>query len=139
MTAPALDENDRPVKVPQAHGGALYRGGVKGNRGNRLRKELTTAALHMVADRMPVLGSIADGVVVEWTEVDGVRVPMLASPTPRERTQAMSLLWDIANSAKKVNMAEVRKRLTAQVEVIRRTLPREQADAVLVALAEVWK
>lgn len=137
MPAPLTAET--PPLVPQPHGGALYRGGVKGNRGNRLRKELTSAALHMVADRMPVLGSIADGVVVEWTEVDGVRVPMLASPTPGERTKAMALLWDIANSAKKVNMGEVRKRLTQQVEVIRRTLPREQADALLQALAEVWK
>ena len=129
-----------PPLTPQPHGGALYRGGVPGNRGNRIRKELTSTALAMVAERMPALGAIADGTVVEWREDgDGRRVPTLASPTPGERTKAMSLLWDIANSSKKVNMSEVRKRLVEQVAVIRRELPREDAQRVLAALGEVWK
>lgn len=129
-----------PPLVPQPHGGALYRGGVRGNKGGSLRKELTSAALSMVAERMPALGAIADGTVVEWSEnADGQRVPTLTSPTPGERTKAMALLWDIANSAKKVSMSEVRKRLVQQVAVIRRELPREDAQRVLAALAEVWK
>jgi len=53
--------------------------------------------------------------------------------------RAVNLLWDIANSHKKVSLAQVKARLKAQVQAIRETLPPEQAEAVLAKLAEVWK
>lgn len=135
MTAPAL-----PELIPQKHGGALYRGGVRGNAGNRVRSAIRSDAVRMVAERLPALGQIADGNVIEWTEdAQGNRVPTLASPTPGERTKAMSLLWDIANSHKKVSLQQVKARLKAQVAVIRETLPPEQADTLLAALADVWR
>lgn len=132
--------NGRPELVRQAHGGALYKGGVKGNAGNRIRRRLQNQALHLVADRIPLLGHIADGSVVEWSEDEkGRRVPTLSSPTAGERTQAIKLLWEISNARRRISLPEVRKRLAAQVAVIREQLSPEQADILLNRLAEVWK
>jgi hypothetical protein len=135
MAAPIL-----PEKIPQPHGGALLRGGVKGNAGNRMRRLVTKKAMHMVAERMPILGHIADGSVVEWSEdAQGHRTPTLTSPKPADRVKALQLLWEVANSDKKVSMAQVRARLQAQVVVIRQTLAPDVADRVLEKLADVWK
>ena len=132
---------DRPDLVPQPHGGALYRGGVRGNRGNRIRQHVRRQALNLVAQRLPVLASIADGVIVEFGETPtGERVLSLGSPSPAERTNAMRLLWEVASSGERqVALPEVKKRLRQQVEVIRATLAPEQADALLHALASIWK
>jgi hypothetical protein len=131
---------ETPQLIPQPHGGALYRGGVKGNAGNRLRGRVRRQALHLVAQRLPQLAHVADGVVIEWTEdALGQRVPVLTSPTPGERTAAMRLLWDVAQSGQSVNMPEVKKRVKQQVEVIRSTLPPDQAETLLHALGEIWR
>lgn len=132
---------DRPDLVPQPHGGALYRGGVRGNRGNRIRQHVRRQALNLVAQRLPVLASIADGVIVEFGETPtGERALSLGSPSPAERTNAMRLLWEVGSSGEKqVALPEVRKRLRQQVEVIRATLAPAQADALLHALQGIWK
>ncbi|BAH38863.1 MAG TPA: hypothetical protein DGD08_08570 [Gemmatimonas aurantiaca] len=131
-----VDSAPNPPLVPQPHGGALYRGGRKGNRGNRMRAVVQKQAMHFVAERLPLLAHAADGVVVEFGEKGELK---LASPTQGERNAAMKLLWEIANSQRKISLTEVRKRLVAQVAAIRETLPPEQADLVLAKLAEVWK
>jgi hypothetical protein len=135
MAAPAM-----PELVRQPHGGAIHRGGKPGNAGNRVMRHLHKEAARMVASRMEIIGHIADGTVVEWSEdAQGRRVPTLTSPKPADRVRAVNLLWDIANSHKKVSLAQVKARLKAQVQAIRETLPPEQAEAVLAKLAEVWK
>lgn len=135
MAAPVM-----PELVPQPHGGAIHRGGKPGNAGNRVRRHVHKTAMRMVAERMEIIGHIADGTVVEWSEdAQGRRVPTLTSPKPGDRVRAVSLLWDIANSHKKVSLAQVKARLKAQVAVIRETLPPEQADQLLAALADVWR
>jgi len=54
------------------------------------------------------------------------------------RVKALEVLAKIAGD-NTVSMGEVKARLKRQVEVIRQTLPPEQANAVLDALAAVWR
>ena len=115
------------------------RRGNPGNKGGRLPRVIQRKALRMVAERMDLLGHIADGSMVAWSEdKKGRRVPTLTSPSAAERLKSMQLLHDIAMSGKKVAMLEVRKRLNAQIAVIRETLPPDQAESLLGALEQVW-
>ena len=53
-----------PPLVPGPHGGALYRGGVPGNRGGRRPANVVRAAMREAFDeRVPLLAGIADGEV----------------------------------------------------------------------------
>ena len=145
MTAPAQPLDDKPDLVPQPHGGALYRRGVRGNRGNRLTEEVRKRALSIVATNMESLSAIAGGSMVKFfddtdEETGETKLGLrLTSPSASERIAATKLAWDIAQSGKKVNLAEVKKRLTLQVAAIRELLPPEQADMVLAKLQEVWR
>ncbi len=60
------------------------------------------------------------------------------TPEPKDRLAAIKALADIGMGAS-VTMADVRERLRQQVDVIRQTLPTEQAEQLLDALKAVWK
>lgn len=138
MTAPmSVDnrgENSGVTIVPQAHGGALQRGGTKGKSGRRpdrikrmMQRDLESTAGH--------LKHFANGVAVEYVE-DGKLV--LISPTVGERIRAVEVMHKIG-MGEQVPVSDVRARLKAQLRVIRDMLPAEQADAVCAALGEVWR
>jgi hypothetical protein len=121
--------------VAQRHGGALLPGGRRGNRGGpgKLPSRVRQASLAAFAQRLPVLKGIADGVVVEIDEQGAYRV---ASPTPRDRVAALKVLAELGLGAQ-VHAADVRERLTAQLQVIR-SRPTWTADELVAALAKVW-
>lgn len=128
----------KPHLVPQPHGGALKSGGTPGNRGGTLRAEVRRDALRLVAERLPLLAHAADGVAVEINSENGMM--RVVSPSPRERTQALALLWHIADGSRnKITAHAVRKRLVAQVGAIREMLSPDLAEAVLSRLAEIWR
>lgn len=59
----------KPPLVPQEHGGAIYRGGLPGNKGGGRPKSVVKAAcLRSFDERIPVLESIADGEPVQKIE-----------------------------------------------------------------------
>lgn len=137
MTAPATNDQDKPGLVPQPHGGALYRHGVKGNRGSNGRHpdRIRRIARSLLIDRLGVLGDIADGKVVLYVE-DGQEKTL--RPTHGERVAAVRELGKLGMGAA-VNLADVRERLHQQVEVIRATLPPDVANELLKKLTVVWK
>jgi len=129
----APDSNVTVATMPGRQGGTLRRGN-RGNRGGgRLPSLVRQASLKAFAQRLPILKGIADGVVVEIDEQGAYRV---ASPTPRDRVAALKVLADLGLGAQ-VNAADVRERLTAQLQVIR-SRPTWTADELVAALAKVW-
>lgn len=120
--------------MPGKHGGTLKRGGVHPNSGRRpaaIRKK----ALRMLANRMQLIGSLADGVAVEFTDEGATK---LVSPKPSERLMALKLLAELG-LGDQVPVSDVKDRLRKQLAVIRETLPPEQAAELILALDEVWK
>ena len=59
----------------------------------------------------------------------------------REQLAATKMLVDVALGAmgKTVAVSDVRKRLKQTLEVIRQTLPAEQANAVLREIGPIWQ
>ena len=130
---PVNDTNVMVATMPGRQGGTLRRGGTnRGGRG-RLPSLVRQASLAAFAQRLPILKGIADGVVVEIDEQGAYRV---ASPTPRDRVAALKVLAELGLGAQ-VHAADVRERLTAQLQVIR-SRPTWTADELVAALAKVW-
>ncbi len=121
------------VLVPQAHGGALKRGGTNANAG-RKPSAIRKKALRMLANRMGLIGHLADGVAVQFEEDGSTK---LVSPKPGERLQALKLLAELG-MGEQVAVSEVKARMRAQVEVLRDELPPELFERITQRLGEVW-
>lgn len=136
MTAPVVETGNlvtNPV-MPGRNGGTLKRGGSHHNSGRKpaaIRKK----ALRMLADRLELVGHLADGVAVEFEEGGAVK---LVSPKPGERLQALKLLAELG-MGQQVGVGEVRSRLAAQVEVLRQELDAETFARVAAKLGEIWR
>jgi hypothetical protein len=118
-------DGETPALVPQPHGGALYSGGVPGNRGGQLggrpRSEVRAALRAAFDARLPRLQAIADDADVG------------------DALKALDLMGKYGlGTVKEISLDDVRSRLTRQLEVIRSLLPPEQAEAVILAIREVW-
>jgi hypothetical protein len=120
---------------PAKNGGALLVGGKPGNKGGgRKPAAIRKKALRMLAGRMHLIGSLADGVAIEFTENGDTK---LVSPKPSERIQALKLLAELG-LGEMVSTSEVRDRMRRQLDVIR-TREHWTADELIQALTEVWK
>lgn len=128
---------DTGVMRPGPHGGMLRVGGKPGNRGGPGRKPaaIRKKALKMLWNRLDLVGHLADGVTVEFTDEGGTK---LVSPRPGERLQAMKLLAELGMS-ERVPVGDIRQRLTAQVAVLRAELEPAVCERVLAKLGEVWR
>lgn len=111
MTTPKNGENsggNSGALVRQTHGGALLRGGVRGNRGGtgRPRNEIVAALRHALAERIPVLVAIIDDPV----------------STHAERIRALEVLarYGVGSASREEDREEQRK---VQIVVVRRDAP----------------
>ncbi len=130
------------VMVPQPHGGALQRGASNPGAG-RPRSSIKALAKKELRKRIGHLSAFADGVAVSLVEDDTdptkpAQKLVTHAVKVETRVKALEVLAKIAGD-NTVSMGEVKARLKRQVEVIRQTLPPEQANAVLDALAAVWR
>jgi hypothetical protein len=91
-------------------------------------------ALKMLWDRMELIGHMADGAAVEFTEEGATK---LVSPKPGERLQALKLLKEMGLQ-EAVSVGEIRDRLRRQLAVIREQETWTQAD-LITALEAVWR
>lgn len=126
--------NSGIVLEPQPHGGALRRGGYKNPNAGRKPAAIRKKALKMLWERMDLIGHMADGAAVEFTEEGATK---LVSPKPGERLQALKLLKEMGLQ-EAVSVAEIRDRLRRQLAVIREQETWTQAD-LIAALEQVWK
>jgi hypothetical protein len=110
-----------PEKIAQPHGGALFNGGKRGNRGGRPPSEIRKAALRSLDKRIPVLDRIAD------------------NPKARDadRINAVKTLASIGFGAS-MAMSEVRQKLEATVAMIQASLPEPQALPIILDLRRIW-
>ncbi len=117
-------EKPFPALVPQPHGGALYRGGVPGNRGGWKPPSALRARLRGSLDeRVSVLEEIADD----------------TTAAPGDRIRAVDVLAKYGlGAATELTVDQVRERLARTVALVRETLPPEQADPLLHRMQEVW-
>lgn len=133
--APVETAASNNVMRPGKNGGMLRMGGKPGNRGGgRKPSQIRKKALRMLANRMGLIGHLADGVAVQFEEDGSTK---LVSPKPGERLQALKLLAELG-MGEQVAVSEVKARMRAQVEVLRDELPPELFERITQRLGEVW-
>jgi hypothetical protein len=122
------------VMQPAPQGGVLRVGNPGNKGGGRKPAAIRKKALRMLANRMHLIGSLADGVAIEFTDEGGTK---LVSPKPSERIQALKLLAELG-LGEMVSTSEVRDRMRRQLDVIR-TREHWTADELIEALGAVWR
>lgn len=122
------------VMRPAPQGGLLRVGNPGNKGGGRKPSQIRKKALRMLGNRMHLIGSLADGVAVQFDE-DGTT--KLVSPKPGERLQALKLLAELG-MGEQVAVSEVKARMRAQVDVLREELPPELFERVAQRLGDVW-
>lgn len=122
----AGDSGKEPGKIPQPHGGALYAGGVPGNRGGGRQPAAIRALFRdAAADRIALLREIADGKVEDASTQD--------------RLRALEILAKYGMGVvKEVSAENVRERVSLTLDVIRARCSPEQATAIINELKPVW-
>lgn len=144
---PESAEESAAVIVRQPNGGALLSGGKRGNKGGGRKPDaIRRMARAMLAERMPVLGQIADGVAVrvqDKLDEDGFPTGesewKLFTPSPKDRVSALKVLGDLGMGAS-MTSADVHERLRTQIAIMREMLPPELFEALARRLSrEVWK
>jgi hypothetical protein len=119
-----------PALVLQPHGGAIYRGGVPGNKGGRPPSVLRDALRRDLASLLPMLRRIASG-----------RAPRKGDPVPSmaDRLKAVEVMARYGIGAVVELSAEhVQDRLHRTLDAIVRALPAEQADPLIRELKAIW-
>lgn len=147
----------KPPKVPQPHGGALYTGGVAGNRGGpgRPPAELREALREAAAARVAVYTDMADGIVkvpLQHACEHCGRVPsgapkvgdvleLAVSASDRRGAMDSMLRFGLGEQREILEAGDVRLKLAATRDTIR-TFPHlsgEHADALLKQIAKHWE
>lgn len=137
-----------PDRVPQPHGGALLRGGKKGNRGGRgrlpsvLRERLRSSA----ANYVHVLEEVAAGFTVTpivercpkcGHEPEGpTELPQI--PKVSERVQAVNVMLSHGLGEQALTVGFVAERVTATADLLRRSVPPDVYDALAPQLRAIW-
>lgn len=111
-------EKPLPEKVPQAHGGALYRGGVPGNRGGHGGGRPFSITKQLAAERLPkhvdTLDDIATGkatitIAQKCPKCGFVPDETTTEPQhvrPNERVRAIEVLTKLADSSEIIVTSE---------------------------------
>ena len=112
--------------IQQPHGGALLSGGVPGHDGQnagRPTSELRARLRGSFSDRLPVLEEIADD----------------PNAVPRDRIRAVDILGKYSmGQSSAVDTELVREKLSATIDVVRNTLPEDEAVALITRLKGIW-
>lgn len=114
-----------PALVPQAHGGAVYSGGVPRHRGGpgRPPSALRERLRGSFEDRVTVLEEIADDEAAD----------------PQDRIRAVDTLAKYGiGTLREISVERVRDRLRDMLQVLREELPSEQAAHIINRLRAVW-
>jgi hypothetical protein len=116
-----------PEKVPQPHGGALYSGGVPGNRGGMLggrpTSEVRKAARKAFDERIPMLAKIAD-----------------SSERDSDRIKAIVALGNFGvGTLREMSTDDVREKLIQTIAILNANLSADDAERVLELMRPVWK
>jgi hypothetical protein len=114
-------DSTAPAKVPQPHGGAINRGGTRGNKGGRPPSKLRAICRKMAGPRLPILGKIAK----DETE------------SAADRIRAIDTLMKYGLD-RAISVADLRECLRQQSEIAYEYLPKEQADELLARFRPVW-
>lgn len=123
-------EGEKPELIPQKHGGALYAGGVPGNRGGgRPPSAVRQLAREAFEARIPMLADLADD----------------SQQRTRDRIRAIDVLGKYglgqAKGLDENEFEEVVLRMAEAVQLRTRasSLPSSEADAFLEAVLSDWK
>jgi hypothetical protein len=155
-----------PALVPQPGGrGALYQGGVPGNRGGvgRPPSAIRAHCRGSFSDRIAVLEAIADGDATETVRVPLVvllahaacpkcgeglkvtgddpdlRIEVKRSAQATDRIAAVDKLGKYGLDARtQMSVDDVRERLRATVGLIREAVPTDEADRLLERIRPLW-
>ena len=130
--------------VPQPHGGALWSGGVPGNRGGSggLPSALRERLRGSLADRVQVLEEIADRprrLIIECAKCGhATKVGPPASDADRIRAVDVLAKYGLG-TLREVSIDHVRDRLRRTLRTISDTLEPGDAERVIGQLREVWR
>lgn len=156
-----------PAKIPQRHGGALYAGGVVGNRGGpgSTPSVLRQTARESLAKRLKVLELVADGepiqkirlnllailphmkcnlcgagnlVPADPENAENITIEAQVSASPRDRTGAVKVLAEVGMTTSRLDVEDVRGRLSRTLETISATLPVALANGLIERLKPIW-
>jgi hypothetical protein len=115
------------VKIAQPHGGALYAGGVPGHDGTRAgrrRSHVKEMLLSGAAQAVPVLLAHLEG----------------KNSTLAQNAADKLLKYGIgAHRDENVSREEVKEKIQATIEIVRRLAPLDLADHILREMREVWQ
>jgi hypothetical protein len=155
----------RREMMPQPHGGSLQRGGLDGGGNGPPPSALRDSMRQSIAERYSVIEAIMDGQVVQKTRVSVYHLaPMCVcdacgnleirpapgkrwrelecqvSATPKDRIAAFEIFARYGmGQLREISVENVRERLGNTLNVIRSQLPKEQAEALILALQPVWR
>jgi hypothetical protein len=151
--------------IPQAHGGALRRGGTNAGGPGRPPSAIREKLRVSFDERVPILEKIADGEVIHRTRVriadivpylacpncgepglklaDGdalfAEVSAVTSASPKDRITAVKLMGDLGlGPDKELTVEAIKERLKAQLAVLEKVLTPEQLTSVVPKLRAVW-
>lgn len=111
-----------PGKVVQAHGGALYAGGVPGNNGGRPPSAIRATARESLDKLMPRLNTIAKA----------------RKSKDSDKIRAIEVLAKIGMD-RAVSIEDVKEALRETTREIYEFLPRDQADALVARVRPIWR
>lgn len=149
--------------------GALYAGGVPGNEGGTGRPPsvIRDRFREALDKRLPVLEDVADGQVMQRIEVPMFVVLKYArcpkcegelvateqyvgmelittiegrvSASPRDRLLAIKGMADVGMNSTRLDLEEIRNRLSRTLATIRTILPSDMAEVLIGALRPIWR
>jgi hypothetical protein len=116
------DAQQLPGKIIQAHGGALYRGGVPGNNGGRPPSAIREKARESLVKLMPKLDQIAKA----------------RKSKNSDKIRAIEVLAKIGMDHA-ISIEDVKSALRETTQEIFDFLPRDQAEALVARLRPIWR
>lgn len=116
-----------PTKIAQPHGGALYAGGVPGHDGARAGRRRSDV-------KEMLLGGAAQAVPVLLAQLAGKNRSLAQNAADKLLKYGIGTHRD-----ENLSREEVRDRMRATIEIIRRLAPLDLADDILHELREVWQ
>ena len=123
----AASSGDVPAKIRQAHGGALYSGGVPGHNGARAGRRRSDV-------KEMLLGGAAQAVPALLAHLEGSDAALAQNAADKLLRYGVGPHRDDGISSN-----EVRERLKATIDIIGRLAPSDLAEEILRELREIWR
>jgi hypothetical protein len=116
-----------PTKITQSHGGALYAGGVVGHNGARAGRRRSEV-------KELLLGGAARAVPVLLAHLEGRDKALAQNAADKLLKYGLG-----ADRGESISHEEVRTRMQATIDIIRRLAPLDLGDEILTEMREVWQ